>query len=267
MNIRILGFIGSLSVASVIKLSGQESNMPGSDSDSLFLLSGVIYDHLYHPVPASHVINMNSHVGDVTDTLGIFKIPVKASDTLLIRNIAFKDTLVPVQRILNIRVITMTRKYYTLQEALIFEWGSSYDDFKEAVVGMSDQQSLGESLGLPTQDPGYVPLEMDEQAVKSPAFLISSPVSFFYQNFNKHAKSARKVYWLQKNKAKQDEFDAIISRENMASLTGLTGADLQQFLVYLYEKMSCDFNCSEIAIYTEIHRLWDAYQILHGMQE
>ena len=117
-------------------------------------------------------------------------------------------------------------------------------------------------MGLPRQDPDKVPMEMDEQAVKSVGLLLTSPVSFFYYNFNKHAKSARKVYWLKKNQAKHDQFDSIVSAENLSDITGLTGVELQKFLTFLYERMVCDFNCSELAIYKEIYGLWKMYQEL-----
>lgn len=230
--------------------------------DSVFQLSGIIYDDLFHPVPASHVINMNSHAGDVTDSLGIFRLPVHMSDTLLVRNIAFQDTLVPVIRIIEVKNIRIKRKFYPLQEARIFEWGSTYNDFMEAIIEMPNQQTLGESMGLPQQDPDYIPYDMNEEALKSTAFLVTSPVSYFYYKFSKKEKSARKVYWLEKNREKHELFDKIISPDNISGITGLTGTELQAFLAFLHERMACDFKCTELRIYIEIHGLWEVYQEL-----
>jgi len=237
--------------------------------DSSFQLSAIVYEQGYVPVPASHVININSHEGDVTDSLGIFRLPVSLNDTLLIRNIAFRDTLVPVTELQARRNIILERRHYQLQEARIFEWGATYDDFQEALIGMPMQQTLGASMGLPQQDPDKVPLEMDEEAVKSAGLLLTSPVSFFYYNFNKHAKSARKVYWLKKNQEKQDQFEAILSGENLSGITGLSGIKLQQFMLFLSRRMVCDPNCSELDIYQEIHGLWKLFQDLdkRGMLE
>ncbi|MDF1574321.1 MAG: hypothetical protein P1P86_03910 [Bacteroidales bacterium] len=229
-------------------------------ADTLFQLSAVIYDESFLPVPASHVINMNSHKGDVTDSLGIFSLPVRLSDTLLIRNIAFRDTLVPVAEMQANRNVRLNRRLYQLQEARIFEWGASYEDFREAFLDMPMKQSLGASLGLPRQDPDKVPLEMDEEAVKSAGLLLTSPVSFIYYNFNKHARSARKVYWLKKNRENQAQFDAIVSGENLSELTGLSGLKLQQFILFLSRRMVCDLNSSEFEIYQEIHGLWKIFR-------
>ena len=231
-------------------------------ADTIINLSGIIYDESYIPVLATHVININTHKGDVTDSLGIFRLPVHPGDTLLIRNIAFRDTLVPVMVVHENRHIRLRRMRYQLQEARVFKWGSSYEDFREAFIEMPMQQTLGGSMGLPRQDPGKVPLEMDEKAVKSAGLLLTSPVSFFYYNFNKHAKSARKVYWLKKNQEKQDQFEDLVSAENVSDITGLSGLDLQDFQLFLSQRMVCDSHCSELEIYSEIYGLWNVYQDL-----
>ena len=253
MSSRIILLVTLMMVAVQFHLSAQ-------NSDTVTILTGIVYDRSFYPVPASHVININTHQGDVTDSLGIFRLPVRHSDTLLIRNIAFQDTLVPVPLISEQKFILIKRKFYPLEEARIFEWGSTYGDFKEAIIEMPNQQTLGESMGLPRQNPDYIPYDMDEKALKSPAFLLTSPVSYFYHNFSKYARSARKVYWLEKNQAKHELFNELVSSENISSITSLTGFELQEFQAYLYPRMVCDFKCTEIQIYTEIYGLWKVYQ-------
>lgn len=250
-------------ILSCIILVASQFHLSSQSIDSTMILSGIVYDEDFYPVPASHIINLNSHQGEVSDSLGIFNLPVKLTDTLLIRNIAFKDALVPVSQIFDQKFIIIKRKYYDLQEAKIFQWGSSYTDFKEAVVKMPNQQTLGESMGLPRQDPDYIPFEMNEEAIKSFGFLITTPISYLYHNFNKHARSARKVFWLQKNDAQHKVFNEILDRENISSITGLTGTDLQNFRTYLNGRLICDYRCTELQIYTEIHANWEIYQKLH----
>ena len=244
-------------------LVATQAYLLAQSGDSVFKLTGIVYDEYFYPVPASHVINLSTHQGDVTDSLGIFRLSASSSDTLLIRNIAFRDTLVKVDHLSEQRYIRIKRKYYALQEVRIFEWGATYGDFKEAITEMSNQQTLGESMGLPRQDPDYIPYDMDEETLKSAGFLLTSPISYFYHNFSKQARSARKVYWLKKDQEKHDLFNEITGRENISSVIGLTGIELQEFLAFLYEKMVCDFKCSELKIYTEIHALWNTYQQLH----
>ncbi len=180
----------------------------------------------------------------------------------LVRNIAFQDTLVPVMQIIEVKYIRIIRKLYPLQEVRIFEWGATYHDFTKAIIEMPDQLTLGELMGLPTQDPDYIPFDMNEDELNSIAFLITSPVSYFYYKFSKREKSARKVYWLNKNRKKYERFDAIMSLENIAAVTELSGIELQEFRAFLFKRMVCDFKCSELQIYSEVHGLWDVYQEL-----
>ena len=125
---------------------------------------------------------------------------------------------------------------------------------------MPMQQTLGASMGLPQLDPDLIPLEMDEKAVKSAGLLFTSPITFFYLNFNKKAKSDRKVYWLEKNREKHEIFDGIVNGENLTEITGLSGPRLLEFHSFLLERMVCNFNCTELAIYKEIHGLWAVFQ-------
>jgi len=243
-----------------LAFTGLISNIGAQTSDSIFTLTGIIYDESFRPLSATHVINMDSHEGDVTDSLGMFSLRVSTTDTLLVRNIAFRDTLVSAGKMAANHYVRLKRRVYKLQEARIFEWGSTYDDFRNAVIGMPKQQTLGESMGLPRQDPDYVPVEMDPEAIKSPALLIKSPLTYFYYNFSKEAKSARKVFWLKKNRQKIEQFERIFGGENLASITGLAGTELMEFQAFLYEKMECDFNCTELQIYSEIHAVWDLYR-------
>jgi len=243
-------------------LSLMQLRMTAQSADSLFQLSTIVYDEAYMPVPATHVINLNTRAGDVTDSLGIFRLPVHKYDTLLIRNIVFWDTLLRVNTVQSAGYVMLRKRRYLLEEAKVFEWGATYGDFREAFIEMPVQQTLGASLGLPSQDPEKVPMEMDEKAVKSAGLLFTSPISFFYYNFNKHAISARKVYWLKMDQEKNDQFEALLSAENLEEITSLTGQDLERFQIFLSQRMVCDLNCSELEIYKEIYGLWEVYQEL-----
>lgn len=234
----------------------------GQEADTVYDLSAIVYDEFYIPVSTTHVINIHTHEGDVTDSLGIFTLSVRPGDTLLVRNIAFRDTLVSALDVRANPQIRLQRMRYPLEEARVFEWGASYEDFQEAFLGMPMQQTLSESLSLPRQDPDKVPVEMDEKAVKSAALLLTSPLSYFYYNFNRHAKSARKVYWLEKNQEEKDLFEAITGPENLKEITGLEGEELDAFQVFLLERMLCDIRCAELDLYKEIYALWELYRDL-----
>jgi len=233
------------------------------DSDSSFNFTGIIYNQTFEPIAATHVINVNTQRGDVSDSLGIFTLTVHLGDTLWFRNIAFQETLAPVVGILEQRYIILKSVFYPLKEAQIFPWGSSYEDFSEAVINTPAPQTLGESLGLPRQDPDYIPFDMDQSRIKSAGFLLSSPISFLYYNLSKKEKNRRKLFWNKKNQESHERFDAIVSAESLSNITGLSGDQLVEFMAYLYQRMVCDYKCTELKIYSEIFAHWDVYQHLH----
>ncbi len=233
------------------------------ERDSSFSLIAIIYDEAFNPIPATHVININSHVGDVSDSLGIFSMPVQLGDTLLFRNIAYLEIRVPVNVLMTERYVILKRSIYPLQEAKVFPWGSSYEDFSRALIRTPAPETLGEALGLPRQDPDYVPFDMRSSELKSAAFLFSSPVSFLYYNLSKKEKNRRKLYWDDKNRERQKIFDEILSKENLGDITGLGGDPLITFMTFLFQRMVCDFRCTELKIYTEIYAHWEVFQQLH----
>ncbi|HER09760.1 MAG TPA: hypothetical protein ENO20_12710 [Bacteroides sp.] len=65
---------------------------------------------------------------------------------------------------------------------------------------MPQEQSMGEKLGLPRQDPGYIPCDMDEENIQSVGFLISSSVSYFFQNLSRRQRPARKLFMIERNR-------------------------------------------------------------------
>lgn len=233
------------------------------DSDSIFNLTCIVYDESFRPIAATHVINMNTHEGDVSDSLGIFSLMVHLSDTILFRNIAYQEVFIPVAAFVANRYVILKRKLYPLQEAMVFPWGSSYEDFSEAVVNTPAPQTLGEALGLPRQDPDYIPFDMDESTLKSAGFLLTSPISFIYYNLSKREKNRRKLFWNDKNRESHERFDVIMSPESISGITGLTGDLLIDFMAYLYQRMVCDYKCTELKVYSEIYAHWAVYQQLH----
>jgi hypothetical protein len=54
-------------------------------------------------------------------------------------------------------------------------------------------------------------------------------------------------------------FWSIISGEKISAITGLENEELDEFLLFLHENLSCDLHCTELELYTEIHQLWDEY--------
>ncbi len=226
-----------------------------------YLFTGVVYDEFFAPLPYTHVMAKGTGIGDVTDSLGIFSLYVRKNDQLLFYNISYKDDAAFISIENKGFYIKLKKRYYLLKEARVYNWGSTYGDFLEEVRSKGEPVSEGEKLGLPAQDPDYIPFNLDEKKLKSVGFLLSSPVSFFYYNLNKREKSIRKAYQLEKDKVLIEKFDKILSEDNISYITELTGDELETFIIYLNAKLVCTYHCSELLLLTEIYDLWRRYQL------
>ena len=238
------------------------SIIKGQDTKA-YLFSGVVYDEQFTPLPYTHVVARGTGQGDMTDSLGIFKIYVRENDILSFYNIAFIDTSIHIQKDVPSFSVHMRKRLYPIKEARIFKWGSSYSEFLDEVERMGPGEQLSEKLELPEQDPGVVPFDKNEELLKSSKFFFSSPISYLYYNYSKQEKSARKVYKLDKDRGLIDRFNEMLSAASIASITGLQGKKLETFMIYLNSNLSCTYTCDEIALMTEILAIWKRYSELH----
>jgi hypothetical protein len=228
--------------------------------DSLKIFTGSIYDFQENPLPFSHVINLQTKSGTTTDSSGFFQIKAKFGDILLVKNLAFIDTSIIIGDPNNLTYIQLSQRKYSIPEVKIFEWGSTYGDFKQALLKMPMKENLAEKLHLPTQDPNIIPYYLNSELLSSAGFLFISPIDFLYQNLNKTEISRRKVYELIKNKEMIDNYNNIYSYENISSITGLKDQELFDFLAWLETRFECDYHCSEMQIITELLNRWKNYK-------
>lgn len=235
-------------------------DLTGQDEQLAYLFTGVVYDANFRPLPFTHVLAHGTGVGDVTDSLGIFRIYVRKNDKLSFYNIAFQDTSKFISSTDRAFYIKLRKRYYSLGEARIYSWGSTYEEFLDEVKRQGIAESEGEKMGLPTQDPDHIPYYLDDKLIKSFKFFLASPLSSLYYNYNKREKGARRAYQLEKDKELIDKYEKIVGAENISWITGLKGEDLQEFMRYLNKHMHATYHSSELRILTEIHSIWKRYQ-------
>ncbi len=225
----------------------------GQPNPGVIKNKGIVVDQSFQPIENVHIINFRTGAISITDSTGFFSLKVQENDSLFVSSLAHHDTLLIVVFPEKFQIISLVPEKYHIGEVKVFEWGSTYQDFREAFLDLEIEQ-LGEKLGLPVQDPDVVPFYLDEAQLKSPAFAINSPISFLYYNFSKKEKSARKVYRLNRDKELWDKYFSIFNKENVHEITGLEGEDLEKFWLYLNQEFECTPSCSEYEILSEISR-------------
>lgn len=227
-----------------------------------WLFTGTVYDEHFVPVPYTNVVAHGTGRGDMTDSMGIFSIYVRSTDQLSFYNISFHDTTVFVYASRPGIHVILKRKVYQLPGAMVFNWGSTYGEFIAEVERQGVPEPMGEQLGLPRQDPGVIPFDMDEEKIKSGGFLVTSPVSFLYYNLSKKEKGARRAFRLQQDQALIDRFNRVLGPANLQRITGLKEAELEQFVLFLNKNLSCDYHCDELQLTTELLQIWERYKEL-----
>jgi hypothetical protein len=227
--------------------------------DSLYVINGYVCDETINPLPYSHIINLRDGRGCTSGLDGNFCLNAFLSDTILIRNLSYEDIVIAAGKIQAQDTLIMKIRYYQLKEVKIFEWGSTYADFKAKMKSMPVTENWGEKLKLPQQKGNPLPNFRNPDALSNPIFAITNPVDFLYFNLNKKQQSIQKVIEFQQNEDLIRRFESIYNRSSISALTGLSGDELDKFLINLNLKFNCDFNCSEIQIVEEIYKFWKEY--------
>jgi hypothetical protein len=251
-------FLRLLFILLTFALAGE--NCFGQNSDSLFRIDGFIYDESVIPLPYTHIINLNSGRGNTSGPFGNFSFNAERADSILFRNLAYKDLIIIANMIRPGDTVHMKIMLYPIREVKIFEWGSTYADFKAKMKSMPVTENLSEKLGLPQQHGNPIPNFRNTDVLKNPMFAYTNPIDFLYFNLNKKEQSIRKVLEFEQNKDLISRFESVYNRKNISTLTGLDGAELDAFMIYLNLKFQCDFNCSEIQVVEEVYKHWKDYR-------
>lgn len=250
-----------------VLLALSAANTFSQEDSRTWLFTGTVYDEHFSPVPYTNVVAHGTGQGDMTDSMGIFSIYVRSTDKLSFYNISFHDTTVFVYASRSGIHVLMRRRVYDLPGAMIFSWGSTYQEFLAEVERQGVPEAMGEKLGLPRQDPGVIPFDMDEEKLKSAGFAVSSPVSFLYYNLSKREKGARRAFRLQKDQELIDRFNRVMGPANLQHVTGLMGDALEKFMIFLNQECSCDYHCDELQLTTELLQIWERYKELYFVAE
>lgn len=232
----------------------------GQTTDSSIIITAVACGEQGIPLQGAHIINISSGRGTTSGSDGRFSIKVLQADSLIIRNIGYYDTLIMAEKFIYEDTIFLAVKIYEISEIRIFEWGTSYADFRAKMKSMEVPESPGKKLGLLQQSGHPVPNFRNSQILSSPAFAISNPVDFQYFNLSKKEKSIRNVMEFESNEPLIRRFESVYNREKIMEITGLKGEELDAFMIYMNKEFRCSIHCTELQIITEIYSHWEYYR-------
>ena len=104
---------------SILFISTFINGLP-QDNDKIFELSGIVFDEEFNPVISAHVINFRSRQIDITDSDGVFHIRVKKGDSILIKNISSRDTIIRIRNPVMIYTIKLKKEVYPIHELRVY---------------------------------------------------------------------------------------------------------------------------------------------------
>ena len=182
----------------ILFLFSKSSSATNVEKDSLISISGqVVTNTGISPIPLSHLIIKGKRSGQICDSLGIFHLQVKQSDTLLISALGFKTQEWAVPFIFDTTLplffqIPLEKMAYLLKEVEVFALGT-WDEFKDEFLKLEikddyvlNSQIKKELAPFRTKKPNIVPPQY-RPIIETPRFIDHFRVlpSYLFSKFSK----------------------------------------------------------------------------------
>ena len=256
----------------IIFLFFKISSATNIENDSIISISGqVVTTTSMSSIPLAHLIVKGKRSGQICDSLGIFHLQVKQSDTLIISALGFKtqewaipfifDTTLP-----QFFQIPLENMAYLLKEVDVFALGT-WEEFKKDFVKLKikddyviNTQITKELAPYNTKPPNIIPPQYRTTLVNPGIWdAIGTPASFLFTKFNRKEKNKRKVSKMIQNEWKLKKLSQNYSSEIVSANTGLNGNALEDFMAYCGPKMKITEITSQYDILEQIVNNYNEY--------
>ncbi|MFN0256047.1 hypothetical protein [Pedobacter ureilyticus] len=175
-----------------------------------FTLTGVLFEKsTKNRLALAEVKNKRSGISTGSNDIGLFTIKASIGDTLLITKRSFYDLEVVVNNTNDL--VLYLNKGTTLNEVTVT--GQTKKQALEEI--RKDYKAKGSFYG------GKPPI----------LSLLGSPLTFFYELFGKTPKQARRFNRMYQTEMQDSQVDQLFNKTTINQQTGLTGKELEDFLV------------------------------------
>ncbi|MGZ2370519.1 carboxypeptidase-like regulatory domain-containing protein [Ancylomarina sp. YFZ004] len=249
----------------ILFLFYNSSSATNVENDSLISISGqVVTSTGISPIPLAHLIIKGKRSGQICDSLGIFHLQVKQSDTLIISALGFKTQEWAVPFIFDTTLplffqIPLKKMAYLLKEVDVFALGT-WDEFKADFVKLKikddnviNTQITKELAPFRTKKPNIVPPQY-RALIEKPHFINNFKFlpAYLFTKLSRSEKRKRKITGLIRNKWKAKKLSQYYSSDIVAANTGLKGDRLEDFMAYCGPKMKITEITSQYDILEQI---------------
>lgn len=199
--------------------------------------TGIVVDGLsFYPVKEANIYNFSTKKYCFSDQNGKFFIEVSLNDTLIVSKSIYRQMMIFVDQETFTKGRTEIILYYKaiiLKEVAIYAITPSYNQFINDVVHTQLPEVYSQVAGtrLTSQD------FMNNKYSKGDYNLLKgtpmgSPISYFYEKYNKKYKNIQLAKELNENQEEVDKVPSKYNRELVSNITGLEGDELMNFMMY-----------------------------------
>jgi hypothetical protein len=228
-------------------------------------MKGTIYDGLsFFPINEANVYNFSTKNYVFTDKKGQFQMNFKLNDTIIISKSIYRQELIVINQDHIDRGYLEVHLYYkaiVLKEVTVYAITPDYGQFIDEVVNskLSDAYYHIKGAQLSEEQLNFVKYQNNPPSMLQQTPM-SSPVTYFYQKYNKKYKNIQLAKELNDLREEVDMVPVKYNREMVAELTGLSGEELVDFMMYCRFSYYDIIRMSSEQIRQSILKYWTDYQ-------
>ncbi|MBN2166475.1 MAG: hypothetical protein JW717_09385 [Marinilabiliaceae bacterium] len=212
-----------------------------------------------NPVDFAYLVNKRTLYGTESKNGGIAKIAVFENDTLQFRCLGYRDTsFIVTPNLLEKDTVhfAVNMQEYALDEVKVV-WFYSYASFKYAFANLKIDKPY--KLNLPTINMNQV-LTDQYFAQQNPGIGIGLSIG------GGLSKAQKQKQALNNYNKKWERFNNLTSHENISSFTGLEGATLDSFIIYLRKGYKINPGLSDYEIMTSVKMAYDTFLAINQIK-
>jgi len=242
------------------------------ENDSIISISGQIVTTTgISPIPLAHLLIKGKRSGQICDSLGIFHLQLKQSDTLIVSALGFKTKEWPIPFIFDTTLpsffqISLEKMAYLLKEVDIYALGT-WEEFKADFVKLKikdehviNTQITKELAPFRTRKPNIVPPQYRQKIEKFTILhALIAPTDFLFAKLSRSEKRKKKITKMIHEEWRIKKLNQYYTSEIVATNTGLSGDALEKFMVYCGPKLEITEITSQYDILEQIVKNYKEY--------
>jgi len=206
-------------------------------------------------IEGAHIVNISKNEIAISSQLGNFKIVGEKGDTLIVSNINY----IKRQFIVNTKdriSILLTPNLIQLDEVIVSNLPKTANDFRKKLIAMPMQDN-GKFLpyGMkPAKPRSEIPPLYNRSLNSGVGYVITNPLKSITRKLSSEFQEKVKYYAIKADEDDKIKRDKKYNRELVASLTGLEGDQLSDFINYLKLENSFVDNSTQYEIVERIQK-------------